>query len=163
MRAKAVMAAVFGCVSFVACAQTTTEPPVVTWEIDVVRDGTTIDTFDGTTPIGQAAAATHHHETVHRVGCKQAPAASIDLVRSLTVSPVRLDAAGVTLAIEAQDTIEDDTEQRTPDGCPLPPEPRRLSASHPGLVVPSGQWTSWTILESHPALVYRVRASVASH
>lgn len=162
MRGRAGIAAALCCVSFVACAQTAMEPPVVAWQIDVVRDGSTIDTFEGTTAIGQAAAATHHHETVHRVGCKQAPAAQIDLARSLTVSPVRVDATGVTLAIEAQDTIEDDTEQRTPDGCLLPPEPRRITASHPGLVVPNGQWTSWTILESHPALVYRVRASVAS-
>ncbi len=162
MRGKAGIAAVLCCGSFAASAQTAVEPPVVTWQIDVVRDGTTIDTFDGTTAIGQAAAATHHHETVHRVGCKEMPAAQIDLARTLTVSPVRVDASSVTLAIEAQDTIEDDTGQRTPDGCPLPPEPRRIAASHPGLIVPSGQWTSWTIIASHPALVYRVRANVAT-
>jgi Zn-dependent protease with chaperone function len=44
----------------------------------------------------------------------------------------------------------------------LPPTPRRLAASHPGLIVPSGQWASWTIVDSHPTLVYRIRAGVES-
>jgi hypothetical protein len=168
MRWKAGIAAALGCVCFgglslAARAQTTAEPPAIAWQIEVVRDGTTIDTFEGTTGLGQAVTATHHHETVHRVGCKDMPAAQIDLVRTLTVSPVAERPDGIMLAIDAQDTIEDDTVEHTPEGCALPPEPRRITAAHPGLIVPSGQWANWTIINSHPALVYRVRADIASH
>jgi hypothetical protein len=171
MRWQAGIAAALCCVSFANRAQTAAElapasppeAPAVQWRLEVVLDGRTIDTFDGTSALGQAVTATHHHETIHRVGCKENPAARIDLFRTMTVSPVAADAAGVTLAIDAQETIEDDTAARTPEGCALPPEPRRVAANHPGLVVPNGQWASWTIVDSHPMLVYRIRASVVSH
>jgi hypothetical protein len=163
MRWQAGMAAALCCVSFAGRAQTAAELPVVQWQLEVLRDGRTIDTFDGTTTVGQAVSATHHHETVHRVGCKEIPAAQIDLSRTVTVTPVAVDPAGTTLAIDAQETVEDDTAASTRGGCALPPEPRRVAATHPALVVPNGQWASWTLIDSSPTLVYRIRASVASH
>lgn len=135
----------------------------VAWQLDVVRDGQTIDTFQGTTMVGQAFSATHHHRATHRVGCKQNPAGGIDLARTISVSPVAADVGGVTLAIETDETIEDDTAQATPDGCELPPQPRRLNASHPGLRVPVGGSADWTLIDKNPTLVYRVHASVSPH
>ncbi|NRO95515.1 hypothetical protein GWC77_06125 [Paraburkholderia sp. NMBU_R16] len=139
------------------------EPTLVKWRLEVLRDGRDVDTFEGTTAVGQAVTATHHHEVVHAVGCKNQPDARIDLARTLTVSPISAEPSGITLAIDAQETIEDETAQRTPEGCTLPPQPRRIAANHPGLVAVPGQPASWTIVEAHPTLVYRVSASVASH
>jgi hypothetical protein len=163
MRWQAGIAAALCCVSFAGRAQTAAELPAVQWQLEVVRDGRTIDTFDGTTAVGQAVSATHHHETVHRIGCNENPAAQIDLSRTVTVTPVAVAPAGITLAIDAQETIEDDTPARTSEGCALPPEPRRVAATHPALVVPNDQWASWTLIDSGPTLVYRIRASVVSH
>ena len=146
-----------------ASAATPAEPIAVQWQLEVLSDGRAVDRFEGTTAVGQAVTATHHHETVHTVGCKNQPDARIDLARTLTISPVAAEASGITLAIDAQETIEDETAQRTPEGCTLPPQPRRVAANHPGLVVLPGQPTSWTIVAAHPTLVYRVSASVASH
>jgi hypothetical protein len=133
---------------------------VVQWQLQVMQDDQQIDTFDGTTTVGQARTDTHHRVVQHNVGCKDQPAGSIDLSRTLTVSPLRVDPEGVMLSIDTQETLEDTNAQRTDIGCKLPPQPRQLSASHPGLVVPPGQWASWTIVASNPDLVYRVRASV---
>lgn len=165
MRCKAALATVLACALLAplpGAAQAVKEPPAVQWRLEVVRDGTTIDTFEGTTAIGQAVTATHHHETVHAVGCKARPDARIDLARTLTISPIAEEPGGIAFAIDAQETLEDDTPQQTRDGCTLPPQPRRVNANHPGLLVPAGQWASWTIVDSRPTLVYRVRASVAA-
>ena len=139
------------------------DPPVVQWRLEVVRDGQTIDTFESATTLGQGFSATHHHEVTHRVGCKENPAGGIDLARTISISPVEADLSGVTLSIEANETIEDDTAPSTPEGCALPPQPRRVSASHPGLLIPMGEWAAWTLIDKNPTLVYRVRASVESH
>lgn len=139
------------------------EPLSVEWRLEVVRDGRTIDTFEATTMLGQAFSATHHHPVTHRVGCKENPAGGIDLARTVTVSPVAAQVNGVTLAIDADETIEDDAAPTTAEGCVLPPTPRRVSASHPGLVVPAGEWAAWTLIDKNPTLVYRVHASVTSH
>ncbi|WP_442808903.1 hypothetical protein [Trinickia soli] len=138
-------------------------PPPVAWQLEVVRDGQTIDRFEATTTLGQAFSATHHDETTHRVGCTDVPAGGIDLARTISVSPIAADAGGVTLIIDANETIEDDTAPTTPEGCALPPQPRRVSASHPGLVVPAGEWVAWTLIDKNPTLVYRLHASVAPH
>lgn len=138
------------------------EPPAIQWRLDVVRNGQTIDTFEATTTLGQAFSATHHHEVTHRVGCKDNPAGGIDLARTVSVSPIAADVSGVTLAIEANETVEDDTAPSTPEGCALPPQPRRVNASHPGLVVPIGESVTWTLIDKNPTLVYRVHASVTS-
>ncbi|WP_454871351.1 hypothetical protein [Paraburkholderia xenovorans] len=134
---------------------------VVQWQLQVMRDGQQIDAFDGTTTVGQARTDTHHKIVQHNVGCKDQPGGSIDLARTLTVSPLLADASGVTLSIEAQETFEEDAARQTNTGCKLPPQPRQVSASHPGLKVATGQWTSWTIVDKDPNLVYRVRASLA--
>lgn len=138
-------------------------PVEVTWQLDVLRDGQTIDTFQATTMVGQSYGGTHHHETTHRVGCKNQPAGGIDLARTVSVSPVTADIQGVTLAIDADETIEDDTAPTTSEGCALPPQPRRVNASHPGLLVPIGGSADWTLIDKNPTLVYRVHASVTSH
>lgn len=135
---------------------------VVQWQLQVMRDGQQIDAFDGTTTVGQARTDTHHKIVQHNVGCKDQPGGSIDLARTLTVSPLQADASGVTLSIEAQETFEEDAARQTDTGCKLPPQPRQVSASHPGLKVAPGQWASWTIVDKDPNLVYRVRASLAN-
>lgn len=169
MKWKAFVTAACWCSAHLVYAQTAasmvqTDPPatVVDWQIDVVRDGQSVDTFANRTALGQASTATHHHETTHDIGCKDRPAAKIDLARTITVSPVAAAGAGITLAIDADETVEDDVPGQTPEGCRLPPTPRRVSASHPAFVVPAGQWAAWTLIEHDPTLVYRVHASVAA-
>ncbi|PMS22718.1 hypothetical protein C0Z18_03735 [Trinickia dabaoshanensis] len=138
-------------------------PTAVAWKLDVVRDGRTIDTFEATTMVGQTFNETHHHPMQHRVGCKDNPAGGIDLARTVSVSPVAADVGGVTLALDTDETIEDDTAPTTPEGCALPPQPRRVNASHPGLLVPMGESADWTLIDKNPTLVYRVHASIAPH
>jgi len=147
-----------------AQTQPRSAPPVVKWELQVMRDGQQIDSFDGTTTVGQARTDTHHHVTQNSVGCKDVPAGSIDLARTLTISPTQADASGVTFSIDAQETLQETSTRTTDTGCKLPPQPRQVSANHPGLKVPpGGDWTSWTIVDKDPNLVYRLRASVANN
>jgi hypothetical protein len=148
-------------ISLLANAQQRPAQQVVQWQLQVMRDGQQIDTFDGTTTVGQARTDTHHTMVQHNVGCKDQPAGSLDLSRTLTVSPLRADANEIMLSIDAQETLEGDTAQQTDIGCKLPPQPRQVNASHPGLTVTPGQWASWTIVDNNPNLVYRVRASLA--
>jgi hypothetical protein len=146
--------------SLYAQAQQPGAQQVVAWQLQVMRDGLQIDAFEATTTVGQARTDTHHHVVQHNVGCKDAPGGSIDLSRTLTVSPLQADATAVTLAIDAQETFEDDSPQQTDTGCKLPPQPRQVAANHPGLNLPAGQWTTWQIVDKNPNLVYRVRASL---
>ncbi|MCC8401913.1 hypothetical protein LJ655_08410 [Paraburkholderia sp. MMS20-SJTN17] len=148
--------------SSLAHAQQRPAQPVVQWQLQVVKDGQQIDSFNGTTTVGQARTDTHHQVVQHNVGCKNQPAGSIDLSRTITVSPLRVDAEGVMFSIDTQETLEDNNPGRTDIGCELPPQPRQVSASHPGLVVPPGQWANWTILDHNPNLVYRLYANVVS-
>jgi len=134
---------------------------VVNWTLQVIRDGQQVDSFDGTTSVSQARTDKHHKVVTHDVGCKDEPAGSIDLQRSITVSPLRADPSGSVLAIEAHETLESDTTPLTPEGCKLPPQPRQVHANHPGLVVPTGQWVNWQIVGQDPSLLYRVRATLA--
>jgi hypothetical protein len=159
---KICVAAAFLGASIVAHAQGGAQPSVQ-WELQVMRDGQQVDAFDGTTTVGQARTDTHHHALTHEVGCKERPAGSVDLSRTLTVSPTQASANEVTLAIDAQETLEDDSAPRTAAGCKLPPQPRKVAASHPGLAVPAGQWATWQIVDKNPTLIYRVRASIANH
>lgn len=157
------VAVLFG-TSLLAHAQDTRSvQPVVQWQLQVMRDGQQIDTFDGTTTVGQARTDTHHHVVQHNVGCKDQPAGSIDLSRTLTISPTQADANTVTLAIDAQETLEENDTRQTAEGCKLPPQPRLVSASHPGLQLKPGEWTTWKIVDQNPTLVYRVRASLATN
>jgi hypothetical protein len=158
-----VAAVMFGASALLAQAQQRPEQQAVHWELQVMNDGQQVDTFDGTTTVGQARTDTHHHVVTHDVGCKDAPGGSIDLSRTLTVSPTQASATDITLAIEAQEILEDPGARQTATGCKLPPQPRQVSASHPGLTVPAGQWVSWPIVDKDPTLVYRVRASLATN
>jgi hypothetical protein len=134
---------------------------VVNWTLEVDSDGQKIDSFEGSTTVGQARTDTHHKVVTHDVGCKNQPAGSIDLQRTITVSPLQASADNTILAIDAQETLENPVAPKTTDGCKLPPQPRQVSASHPGLNVPAGQWVTWTIVDHDPKLVYRVRANLA--
>lgn len=136
--------------------------PQVRWEIEVVQDGQTVDRFGATTTVGQAKSETHKRSVVHDVGCQNKPAASIELERSVTVSPTRVDDGSPVLSIDVQETLEDTGKARTWEGCALPPQPRKVAASHPGLVVPPGQIVPWELIDHAPKLVYRVQASVAA-
>nr|WP_245621166.1 hypothetical protein [Paraburkholderia ferrariae] len=138
-----------------------TEQPVVKWTLQVMRDGQQIDQFDGTTTVGQARTDTHHQVVRHDVGCKDQPAGSIDLQRTVTVSPLQANASEVILAIDAQETLESDDHPQTAEGCQLPPQPRQINASHPGLRVPAGETVSWQIVDKDPSLAYRISASLA--
>ena len=133
--------------------------PVVNWTLQVIRDGQQIDAFDGATPVGEASTKEHQKTVTHNVGCKDHPGGSIDLRRTITVSPLRADSTGVVLAIDARETVESDSRPRTPEGCELPPQLSQVHANHPGLVVPAGQWATWQIVGQNPLLLYRVRAS----
>jgi hypothetical protein len=135
--------------------------PSVQWTLQVIRDGHEIDSFDGTTTVGNAHTDTHHQMVTHDVGCSQHPGGGLDLVRTVTITPTAADASGVTLAIDAQDTFEDNDAQPSPEGCRLPPQPRQVTASHPGLRVPAGEWVTWQIVGKNPSIAYRVRASLA--
>jgi hypothetical protein len=144
-----------------AHAQTSASQPVK-WELQVLRDGQQIDAFSATTNVGQARTDTHHHVVKNSVGCADKPAGDIDLQRTLTISPVHASADDVTLAIEAQETLEENTPRTTAQGCKLPPQPRVVNASHPGLMLKPGEWTSWQIVDKNPSLAYRVRASLTT-
>ncbi|MGF6997306.1 hypothetical protein [Paraburkholderia sp. GAS32] len=159
---KTSIAAVLFGTSLLANAQQGAAQQAVQWQLQVMRDGQQIDSFDGTTTVGQARTDTHHKMVQHNVGCKDQPGGSIDLARTLTISPLQADASTVTLSIEAQETFEEDAARQTDTGCKLPPQPRQVSASHPGLKLPPGQWVNWTIVDKNPSLVYRVRASLAN-
>ena len=159
---KTSIAAVLLGTSLLAYAQQRPAQQAVQWQLQVMRDGQQIDAFDGTTTVGQARTDTHHKIVQHNVGCKDQPAGSLDLARTVTVSPLQADTNEITLSIESQETFEENTPQQTDTGCKLPPQPRQVSASHPGLKVPAGQWTGWTIVDKNPNLVYRVRASLAT-
>ncbi|WP_293040614.1 hypothetical protein [Paraburkholderia sp.] len=134
---------------------------VVKWTLQVLQDGQPVDAFEGTTTVGQARTDTHHHVVTHNVGCKDHPDASIDLQRTLTVSPLQANASETILAIDAQETLESAHPSQTPEGCALPPQPRRVAASHPGLRVPAGETVNWQIVDQNPALAYRISASLA--
>lgn len=158
---KNCIAAVLLSTSLLAHAQSSPDQPAVHWQLQVMRDGEQIDSFDGTTTVGQAHTDTHHHVIQHDIGCKDQPGGSIDLSRTLTISPLRADANEVTLSIDTQETLEGDAAQHTDTGCKLPPQPRQVTASHPGLTVPAGKWVTWQIVDKNPNLLYRVSADLA--
>ncbi|KVD74151.1 hypothetical protein WS62_06695 [Burkholderia sp. ABCPW 14] len=141
--------------------------PVIDWEIQVVRDGQMIDTFEQKTTVGQARSDTHSFPVAPAAGCgaaatnaSAADAPASELSRTITVAPLYVEGDAVALAIDAQETLADDS--AVPSGgapCTSPP-PRRIVASHPGLNARAAQWTDWTLAERSPQLVYRVRAHV---
>lgn len=161
-------AAVLFCVSAALSAGTqtafaqTAQPQAVTWDLQVLQDGQQIDTFSGTTSVGQAKTDTHHHVVKNNVGCADQPAGDIDLQRTLTISPVHANADDVTLQIDAQETLQSDQSTSTVAGCKIPPQPRQITATHPGLMLKPGQWSTWQIVDKNPSLTYKVRASIST-
>ncbi len=136
-----------------------TAPPAIAWEIQVVRDGQTIDTFQQTTTVGQARTDTHHYPSAQPVGCGEAArVVATERTRSVTVAPLAADASAVSLALDVQETMDDPASAGS-NPC-VPGSPRQIVASHPGLAV-GADWTDWTLVEQHPRLVYRVRAHIA--
>ncbi|WP_175822975.1 hypothetical protein [Burkholderia sp. BCC0419] len=137
-------------------------PAVVAWEIQVVRDGQTIDTFQQNTTVGQSRTDTHRYPASVPVGCGNAArVVPTERARAVTVAPLAVDANAntVSLGLDVQETLDDENATRG-DPC-LPASPRQIVASHPGLAVGGDAWTDWTLVEQHPHLVYRVRAHVA--
>ncbi|KVH04639.1 MULTISPECIES: hypothetical protein [Burkholderia] len=137
-------------------------PAVVAWEIQVVRDGQTIDTFQQNTTVGQSRTDTHRYPSSVPVGCGNAArVVPTERSRSVTVAPLAVDANAhtVSLGLDVQETLDDDNATHG-DAC-VPAAPRQIVASHPGLAVGGDAWTDWTLVEQHPHLVYRVRAHVA--
>src|ERR1700712_4635104 len=137
-------------------------PQAVTWELQVLQDDQPIDSFSGTTSVGQAKTDTHHHPVKNNVGCADKPAGDIDLQRTLTISPIHANADDVTLQIDAQETLQARQSTATVAGCKIPPQPRQVSATHPGLMLKPGQWSTWQIVDKNPSLAYKVRASLAA-
>ncbi|WP_179402894.1 hypothetical protein [Burkholderia guangdongensis] len=136
-------------------------PAAVAWEIQVVRDGQTIDTFKETTTVGQTRTDTHHYPASVSVGCgDKARVFPAERTRAVTVAPLAADGGAITLALDVQETLDDDSATPNADPC-MPASPRQIVASHPGLAVGGTSWTDWTLIANHPQLVYRVRAHVA--
>lgn len=152
------LAVVLTSVAPAAHAQSTA-PAVVAWEIQVVSNGQTVDTFQQKTTVGQTRTDTHRYPSAVPVGCgDKARVVPTERSRSVTVAPLYVDDDVVSLAIDAQETLDDsDAAQRDP--C-LPASPRQIIASHPGLSVGSTNWTDWTLIDQQPKLVYRVRARI---
>ncbi|RQQ41945.1 hypothetical protein [Burkholderia stagnalis] len=135
-------------------------PAVVAWEIQVVSDGQTIDTFQQDTTVGQTRTDTHRYPSAVPVGCgDKARVVPVERTRAVTVAPLAADANAISLALDVQETL-DDTNAKPADPC-LPTSPRQIVASHPGLSVGADAWTDWTLIEQRPHLMYRVRAHVA--
>jgi hypothetical protein len=141
-----------------ACAQVSTS--LVHWQLDVIQNGETVDTFKADTPLGQTQTETREHNATHVVGCAEKPAAHIVLTRSIAVTPSTSDEHGVSFMIDATETLEDAAAQHTDEGCKLPPQPRVVHATHPALVVGPSGWTDWPVIAHDPVLVYRLQASV---
>ena len=138
-------AALFFCAAvtapFSALAQNAPPQPV-NWELQVLQDGQQIDSFSGTTNVGQARTDTHHHVVKNSVGCADKPAGDIDLQRTLTLSPIHANDEDVTLA---------DRRPGNPSGQHAPVHRAGLqaaaaaasgSATHPGLVLKPGEWST---------------------
>jgi hypothetical protein len=152
------LGAAAGAASLDAHAQAST--PLVHWQLEVVENGVTVDTFKADTPLEQTQTETRDHGVVHSVGCAQQPAARATLTRTIAITPAAADEHGVSFVIDATETLEDAASQQTNEGCTLPPQPRVVHATHPAFVVGKTGWTDWTVVAHDPTLVYRLQASV---
>ncbi len=141
--------------------------PAVHWELQVIENGDVVDDFRHTTTLGQAYTIEASHASRHAIACPPpdgiAPASaatplSFDLTRSITLSPIHLEANQIIFALDTRETVEDDA---TPDpriDCARLPEPRVVTLHHPGLAVQAGAWTALTVIERDPSLIYRIKA-----
>ncbi|WP_147432169.1 hypothetical protein [Pararobbsia silviterrae] len=160
---RACAAAAIACLAYiggVGLAYGQASTPTVRWQLDVIENGVTVDTFKADTPLEQTQTQSREHEVVHAVGCAQVPQARASLSRSIAVTPSSVDERGVSFAIDATETLEDPASQHTSEGCTLPPQPRVVHATHPALIVGKTNWTDWTVVAHDPTLVYRLQASV---
>ncbi|KAF1024641.1 MAG: hypothetical protein GAK40_01515 [Burkholderia plantarii] len=151
-------AALLGCAALAAHAQGA--PQSVAWEIRVMRDGQSVDTFHQTTAVGQSRTDTHTYPVTVPADCTGEIASAVaathpQRTRTVTVAPLDVQAGTISLAIDVQDTFDD------AGHCTL--SPRQVSASHPGLGVHADTWTDWTLVDSSPHLVYQVRAHVSGN
>ena len=138
----------------------------IQWELDVVEQGQTVDQFKDVTSLGQARTESASHTVQHVLNCPPPAgnpiAPDFKLTRTITLSPIHLGADDITFAIDTREMVEDPVANPSTSGCSLPPEARVVSASHPGLAVRTdGGWTSWTVIEHDPSLVYRIKAMLA--
>jgi hypothetical protein len=133
--------------------------PLIHWQLEVIENGATVDTFKADTPLEQTQTETRQHEATHEVGCADKPAAHIVLTRSIAVTPSSSDEHGVSFLIDATEMLEDPAAQHTNEGCTLPPQPRVVHATHPALLVGKTGWTDWQVVARDPVLVYRLQAS----
>ena len=163
MSASAVFSVIISVV--VPCAMTShayaqASTPTVHWQLEVVENGVTVDSFKADTPLEQTQTQTRDHDVVHSVGCAQQPAARATLTRTIAITPSMADEHGISFVIDATETLEDPAAQHTNEGCTLPPQPRVVHATHPALVVGKTGWTDWTVVAHDPTLVYRLQASI---
>jgi hypothetical protein len=155
----AVVCAAISCVAGSAAhAQAST--PIVHWQLEVIDNGVTVDTFKADTPLEQTQTQTRAHDAVHAVGCAQVPQARVSLTRTIAITPSSADERGVSFVIDATETLEDPAAQQTKEGCTLPPQPRVVHATHPALIVGKTGWTDWTVVAHDPTLKYRLQASI---
>lgn len=156
--AAVMLAAIASTTVRTAHAQAST--PIVHWQLEVLENGVTVDTFKADTPLEQTQTLSREHEVVHAVGCAQVPQARASLSRTIAMTPSTADEHGVSFVIDATETLEDPASQHTNEGCTLPPQPRVVHATHPALVVGKTGWTDWTVVAHDPTLIYRVQASI---
>ena len=145
--------------------------PALRWELQVIEQGQTVDDFSDTTTLGQAQTEKASHPSRHAVACPLPGAASatgagtpldFNLSRTITLSPVHIAADEVSFAIDTRETLEDPSTLSRQIDCAALPEPRVVTASHPGLQVKTdGSWSTWQIIDHDPQLSYRLKAVVA--
>jgi hypothetical protein len=158
LRVLALLTALSCVMAVPAHAQVST--PLVHWQLEVIENGETVDTFKADTPLEQTQTETREHEATHVVGCAEKPAAHIVLTRSIAVTPSTSDERGVSFMIDATEMLEDAAAQHTGEGCTLPPQPRVVHATHPALMVGASGWTDWPVVAHDPVLTYRLQATV---
>ena len=158
LRVLALLTALSCVMAVPAHAQVST--PLVHWQLEVIQNGETVDTFKADTPLAQTQTETREHEATHVVGCAEKPAAHIVLTRSIAVTPSTSDERGVSFMIDATEMLEDAAAQHTGEGCTLPPQPRVIHATHPALMVGASGWTDWPVVAHDPVLTYRLQATV---
>lgn len=145
--------------------------PAIHWELQVIEQGQMVDDFSDTTTLGQARTETASHPSRHSIACPAPGAAAasgagtpldFNLSRTITISPVHVAPDEISLAIDTREAIEDPASVSEKIDCATLPEPRVVTASHPGLPVKTdGSWSTWQIIEHDPSLTYRVKAVLA--
>ncbi|UAW64053.1 hypothetical protein KMZ15_08415 [Mycoavidus sp. HKI] len=145
----------FSWASLPAWAQPST--PIVQWELHIMQEGRQVASLAGQTPLGQSHTETNRYLVSPALGCDQA---TIELSRTIIITPDTLTDQAVTFALETRETLEKPSASALLN-CASPASPRIVNASHPRLVVPFNAWATWQILPRNPMLVYRLRARLS--